>query len=467
MSLTPALFNSDFADGPQPTLLQPSYWNAVTDLLEELFDGASGSRSASLASLALTTPLPPSSGGTGLSAFVAGDLMYASDANTLARLPVGAVGTVLVGGALPSFSATLGPSAATGITFANSAVGVGTSNPSGIFHVTNGGESPASTLKPGGVVMYLTGKAATQAGTLAGISASDINPHWPGLYLRSIRARGSIDSPTAVQSGDLLSLWESEGYDGSGRQSVGNIGFFVDGFNSGATGAQSKLSGYVNVLLTPLLGTSGPIEVARFTSTTRFGMNTIGPLATIHANRSTLATAYASGLVPGGLGVLITNDSSAPFGAVGASNTGVIPGMYLRSVRARGTLASPSAVQSGDVLFKLGVDGWDGTSRVGDMAAIEAYAEGTIGTGRLPTRWVFSTSTDAATSVTTERLRIDSAGLVTITGNLSVSGTVKTTAGVAWDLGALTTGSSGQTVDATKFVTVTIGGSTVKLAVLQ
>jgi hypothetical protein len=49
----------------------------------------------------------------------------------------------------------------------------------------------------------------------------------------------------------------------------------------------------------------------------------------------------------------------------------------------------------------------------------------------------------------------------------TLAGTLTTAAGVTYDFGALTTGSSGQAVDATKYVTVTIAGAPVKLAVLQ
>ena len=42
-----------------------------------------------------TTPVPPTSGGTGLNTYVTGDMLYASAANTLARRAIGAAGQVL------------------------------------------------------------------------------------------------------------------------------------------------------------------------------------------------------------------------------------------------------------------------------------------------------------------------------------------------------------------------------------
>jgi len=50
--------------------------------------------------LTLTAPLGPTSGGTGLTAYATGDVLYASAANTLTRLPIGTTNQVLavVGG---------------------------------------------------------------------------------------------------------------------------------------------------------------------------------------------------------------------------------------------------------------------------------------------------------------------------------------------------------------------------------
>lgn len=124
----------------------------------------------------------------------------------------------------------------------------------------------------------------------------------------------------------------------------------------------------------------------------------------------------AAGLVPGGASFLGTNTSSVQVTGVGASATVVVPGLYLRAVRARGTIASPTTIVSGDRMLTIAADGWTGSARVGDMATIFFEAEGTIGATRIPTRIVFSTATDATTSVLTEALRIDSAQRVRFSG---------------------------------------------------
>src|SRR2546427_45625 len=81
--------------------------------------------------------------------------------------------------------------------------------------------------------------------------------------------------------------------------------------------------------------------------------------------------------------------------------------------RSGGTLASPSAISSGDPITTWEGQAYDGASWI-NAGAVQVEAEGTIGTNRIPSRLTFFTSTDAAPSVVTERMRIDSAGRVGI-----------------------------------------------------
>jgi len=71
-----------------------------------------------------STPIGVASGGTGLTSYTAGDLLYATGATTLSKLAIGASGTVLVGGgSAPSYSAT--PSVSTLTTSGNLTLGSG------------------------------------------------------------------------------------------------------------------------------------------------------------------------------------------------------------------------------------------------------------------------------------------------------------------------------------------------------
>ncbi|MEY2654670.1 MAG: hypothetical protein RLZZ524_1698 [Pseudomonadota bacterium] len=96
-------------------------------------------------------------------------------------------------------------------------------------------------------------------------------------------------------------------------------------------------------------------------------------------------------------------DSAAPLVALGKS---------------RGTTAGSSTiVQNGDALGAIVFVGADGTDAETPGAVIQAEVDGTPGANDLPTRLVFSTTADGASSVT-ERMRIHQTGAVTIGSGL-------------------------------------------------
>jgi len=68
--------------------------------------GLTGGGSSGALTLGLSTPVSTTNGGTGLSTFTTGDLVYASGADTLAKRSIGTTGQVLtVSGGLPEWSA--------------------------------------------------------------------------------------------------------------------------------------------------------------------------------------------------------------------------------------------------------------------------------------------------------------------------------------------------------------------------
>lgn len=81
--------------------------------------------------------------------------------------------------------------------------------------------------------------------------------------------------------------------------------------------------------------------------------------------------------------------------------------------KARGALGGETIVVTGDTLGRLMFRGYDGANYL-EMASIEVGVSGTVALTRVPTFLAFSTATNAAPSVLTERMRIDSAGNVGI-----------------------------------------------------
>ena len=93
-----------------------------------------------------------------------------------------------------------------------------------------------------------------------------------------------------------------------------------------------------------------------------------------------------------------------------SDTAGTAPNINL--ARARGSVVGTNTVvQSGDVLASINFGGGDGSALLA-AAQISALVDGTPGTNDMPGRLVFSTTADGASS-TTERMRIDSAGIIT------------------------------------------------------
>ena len=147
----------------------------------------------------------------------------------------------------------------------------------------------------------------------------------------------------------------------------------------------------------------------------------------------------------------VKNDGDAPLaGFVHANNTTAGSGSGTFACRSRGTIASPTVVQSGDALWNMFVAGYDGTD-LALAAVISVEVDGTPGNNDMPGRMVFSTTPDGS-QIPTEAMRIDNTQTVTIpkasmtnatvttdlnlTGTLSVNGSSGTSGYVLTSNGA-------------------------------
>jgi hypothetical protein len=88
--------------------------------------------------------------------------------------------------------------------------------------------------------------------------------------------------------------------------------------------------------------------------------------------------------------------------------------------KARGSVGTPTVVVSGDSLGRINFVGHDGTDYESIGAWIKGEVDGTPGANDMPGRIVFST-TAAGASSPTERMRISSDGLVTLSANAGLS----------------------------------------------
>jgi hypothetical protein len=133
----------------------------------------------------------------------------------------------------------------------------------------------------------------------------------------------------------------------------------------------------------------------------------------------------ASGLTSTGLALEIYRTVAATFRLDGDgtgttlqarsfNSTSADTAAVVNIVRARGTKAVSTIVQSGDLLAQYRGAGWDGVGFI-QAANIEVRVDGAPGTNDMPGRLVFNTTADGAASPT-ERVRIDNAGNVGIGG---------------------------------------------------
>jgi hypothetical protein len=99
-------------------------------------------------------------------------------------------------------------------------------------------------------------------------------------------------------------------------------------------------------------------------------------------------------------------------GFVYANDTTAANGSVIYACRSRGTIASPTAVVSGDRLASLIFAGNDGTD-LALAAQINIEADGTVGANDMPGRITFLTTPDG-TQAPTEKMRITNAGNVGI-----------------------------------------------------
>tara|TARA_Y100000310_G_scaffold283138_1_gene304893 strand:+ start:832 stop:1779 length:948 start_codon:yes stop_codon:yes gene_type:complete len=93
------------------------------------------------------------------------------------------------------------------------------------------------------------------------------------------------------------------------------------------------------------------------------------------------------------------------------------PTLYLG--KGRGAVGAFDTVASGDNLGQISAMGADGVDITVHSCLIQFTAEGTIAENRVPGKINFFTGTDAAPSVLTSRMTINSAGLVNVVGEIT------------------------------------------------
>jgi hypothetical protein len=298
-----------------------------------------------------------------------------------------------------------------------------------------GAPSTSGTGATGTWGISVSGNAAT-ATNVAGGAANKI------VYNTGSNTSAFIDAPT-VSATFLKWTGSAFTWDTAGAGTVTSVGGTgtVSGISLSGTVTSSgnlTLGGALDLSAPPVIGGATP-NTATFTTANATTFDTNVAAAGVTLSGTTLAadgtdtdiTIQINPKGGGGVGIggdtngvvagvpvtskfCVKNDGDAPLaGFVHANNTTAGSGAATFACRSRGTIASPTAVQSDDTLWNMFVAGHDGTD-LALAATISVQVDGTPGSNDMPARMVFSTTPDGS-QIPTEAMRITSAQVVQIT----------------------------------------------------
>jgi hypothetical protein len=287
----------------------------------------------------------------------------------------------------------------------------------------------------------ISGTAAT-ATNVAGGAANQI------VYNTGSNTSAFITAPTVANT---YLEWSGSAFQWSANPlgtvtSVGGTGT-VSGISLSGTVTSSgnlTLGGALDLSAPPVIGGATP-NTATFTTANATTFDTNVAAAGVTLSGTTLAadgtdtdiTIQINPKGGGGVGIggdtngvvagvpvtskfCVKNDGDAPLaGFVHANNTTAGSGAATFACRSRGTIASPTAVQSDDTLWNMFVAGHDGTD-LALAATISVQVDGTPGSNDMPARMVFSTTPDGS-QIPAEAMRITSAQVVQI-GTADING---------------------------------------------
>jgi hypothetical protein len=371
--------------------------------------------------ISLTGVVPVANGGTNLTTYVAGDLIYANAANTLASQAIGSTNAVLISnGTVPTWAT----------------VALGSANAvSGTLGATNGGTAQSTYTLGDTLYSSATNTLAKLAGqttttqkflSQTGTGAASAAPVWDTIPAASITGLGTMSTQNAnavtITGGSLDNVVIGG--------STANAGTFT---NVNATTVTATTGSFTNVsgngsALTAINASnisSGTIANARTTGNTsnsastivlrdatgNFGANTISAafsgdgsaISAINASNlssGTVANARTTAATANGASTIVLRDGSGGFGAgditaVSISGNGVALTAINASNIASGTIAnarttaasangaSTIVLRGSSGEFAAGVITADGSG----LSAINAsnISSGTVATARLAT----------------------------------------------------------------------------------
>lgn len=213
--------------------------------------------------------------------------------------------------------------------------------------------------------------------------------------------------------------------EGAGGDTLG-MTFYGSTFSVSALAGKSALSSTVDLVLigggSSNTGTTGTVQLLSggydpatnlrmiIDKDGKVGIGTSSPLSKFDINLSGVTTTGFFSTPD----ICWSKQSATLFFEMGVtSSTAASDRPLVQGLRARGTFASKSAVVDGDYILSFNGAAHDGTSVVG-CADMSILVDGTPATGKVPTKFVFSTHDNVTAGAPIERMRIDSTGRVGI-----------------------------------------------------
>jgi hypothetical protein len=267
---------------------------------------------------------PTTAGGTGLTSYTAGDMVYWASGTTFTKLGIGTSGYLLTSsGTAPQWTQTLGvANGGTGTSTAFTAGSVVFAGASGVYTQDNAKlfwdntnkRLGVGTATPATIAEFYSNTAGVNIfGTGDGFNCNIVARSYGGNPSFQIRKyNGTLASPTAVASGNTLSQFISQGYGGTNLRTLSTITSYVDTYVS-----DTNISSYTVFGNTPA-GSSSPSENMRIWGSGGVSIgNTTDPGAsnlyvTGKISQGITPYAWGSNYIPHDLGYgAIANNNSA------------------------------------------------------------------------------------------------------------------------------------------------------------
>lgn len=421
-------------------------------------------------SLALGTALPATSGGTGKASYAIGDILYANTTTTLASLADIATTNALISGGVgvaPSWgkigNSTLTNSSTTvngqtcilgstcTVTASATAITVGTTTVGGgtttrILYDNVGVLGEYTISGSGTVVAMNTGPAISSPTFTSTVTATGLIKNSDLATMVTNTVKGNATSGTASPTDLAMTscstaasalIWTTNTGFGCNTSITANTATTA----TSATNTAITDDVATNTSMFPTWVTANTGNLPQKTSSTKLIFNpSMGNLSsTIFTSNSNSGTPAAATISGSGLQVIGAN---AAFARILIDSYGTSVGATFNGRHARGTAASPTATQNGDVLLILvgqgyGTTGFDALSA---YAGLNIYASENHSDTAQGSEVAF-VSTPNTTVTTVEGFRLLNTGQhkFTAASNFSANGAVATVLGVIGPTGSHTT----------------------------